>query len=556
MDNTEKFKFLRNIHIFHSLSDQELAKIAKQFTLKEYSEGKKIFEENNPSDYFYVIVSGTIELSRQEDSIGTLGRNATFGEEELIENENRQATATSLEDSALLRLEKKAFDDMLEKYARVKDVMERLLESYEIARRKNFSWLREGELVRFIDQRHFAVFIRRALLPILLFIVSGLVAFFGVFQTFPTLFAYLASIPMIIAVLWGFWLFVDWGNDYYIVTNNRIILLEKVVWVYDQRIEAPHQTILSINTTSNQIQRIFGYADVIVRTHTGKIIMDNAANPEHLAGISSMYWHRAEEHLKEERIANITKTIRQKLGFEEKTAGEEIKAENGSESGPEEETPSKEITFTLPQWVRNMLPKARSEVDGVITYRKHIFILLKRIWLYLLIFVVLTALLISISNLSSFFAGRVLLFLIGAGILFTAFYLWYHYTDWKNDLFQITSNEIVDMDRKPLGQVTRKSASLENILSLEFRRENIIQRLLNFGTVYVNVGEIQLDFENVSRPDMVQAEIFEYYYAALRREEENEAKRHRDDVVEFLAIYHEENKRHESTITDEENTKT
>jgi hypothetical protein len=116
----------------------------------------------------------------------------------------------------------------------------------------------------------------------------------------------------------------------------------------------------------------------------------------------------------------------------------------------------------------------------------------------------------------------------------------YVFADWANDRFQITDTHIIDLDRKPLGRETKRSALLENVLSLDYKRENIFQRLFNFGTVAINVGDIQLDFEYVAQPISVQNEIFERYNAAVKRKEIAEAQKRRDDMVEFLAAYHEE----------------
>ncbi|MFN2280960.1 MAG: hypothetical protein ACK2TZ_03785, partial [Anaerolineales bacterium] len=90
------------------------------------------------------------------------------------------------------------------------------------------------------------------------------------------------------------------------------------------------------------------------------------------------------------------------------------------------------------------------------------------------------------------------------------------------------------------------------ILSLDYRRENIIQRAFDFGTVAINVGDIQLDFEYVAQPIAVQNEIFERYNAVIKEKELEEARRRRDDMVEFLAAYHQENQPDDTPLDGEE----
>ena len=73
------------------------------------------------------------------------------------------------------------------------------------------------------------------------------------------------------AVLWGIWNWIDWGNDYYIVTDQRVVWVEKVIWLYESRDEAPLTTILAVNTTSTFLGRWLHYGSVIVKTFTGEI---------------------------------------------------------------------------------------------------------------------------------------------------------------------------------------------------------------------------------------------------------------------------------------------
>jgi len=193
--------------------------------------------------------------------------------------------------------------------------------------------------------------------------------------------------------------------------------------------------------------------------------------------------------------------------------------------------------------------RARYELNGVINYRKHIFILIKNSWWLWLFF---------IMTLVSFFARLVKLIsfpsltIVGILLFISLLGLAYAFADWANDRFQITDNQVIDLDRKPFGRETKRSALLENILSLDYRRENIIQRLFDYGTVTINVGDIQLDFEFVAQPIAVQNEIFERYNTAIKQKEISESQRRRDDMVEFLAAYHEENT--DSTTSQNEET--
>ncbi len=262
--------------------------------------------------------------------------------------------------------------------------------------------------------------------------------------------------------------------------------------------------------------------------------MRNTAHPEVLLDLISEAQEIAKARAQKTDKDNINQAIRSRLGLSGETGPmdqEEEFTDLNMEGGPQLTE-----TITPLQEFLNLF-RARYELNGVITYRKHIFILFKNSWWLWLMFVLLIV---------SFFARLVQLIHIPSysllGILLTIniLALAYAFADWANDRFQITDKQVIDLDRKPFGRESKRSALLENILSLDYRRENIIQRIFDFGTVAINVGDIQLDFEHVAQPISVQNELFERYNAVIKENELAESRRRRDDMVEFLAAYHEE----------------
>ena len=304
------------------------------------------------------------------------------------------------------------------------------------------------------------------------------------------------------------------------------------------------QSILSVNISTTQLQRLFGYGDVIIRTYTGNIPMRNTAHPEILVDlIAEMQRHAKERALRTEK-ADINQTIRSRLGLDGDQAGLDHEPEFidlEMEGGPQ-------ITETIsPLQEFFNLFRARYELNGVINYRKHVFILFRDSWWLWITFVALIiAFFARMVEMLTAPSLLILGWMLGINLLAIA----YVFADWANDRFQITDTHIIDLDRKPFGRETKQSALLENVLSLDYKRENIIQRMFDYGTVAINVGDIQLDFEYVAQPISVQNEIFERYNAAVKQKELAEALKRRDDMVEFLAAYHEEST--SETLSDQE----
>ncbi|MGA2488965.1 MAG: hypothetical protein ABSF99_02090, partial [Anaerolineales bacterium] len=144
------------------------------------------------------------------------------------------------------------------------------------------------------------------------------------------------------------------------------------------------------------------------------------------------------------------------------------------------------------------------------------------------------------ANIASLFkADAGLIYFIWA-ILYVASLLWgiYEYIDWSNDIFQVTPDQIMDIDKTPLGQVTSDIAALENILSIEHKRIGILQLFFNYGTVYITIGGgRQMAFENVFNPSAVQQDIERRRLEKITKKEQETIKAERERTADWFAAY-------------------
>lgn len=181
------------------------------------------------------------------------------------------------------------------------------------------------------------------------------------------------------------------------------------------------------------------------------------------------------------------------------------------------------------------LLRVRYEQNGVITYRKHLLVLLGKIFLPSLMGLLVLAgsayLLMQSFSIAVFLLGFVLL--IAAGLWWL-----YQYVDWSNDIYQLTPDQIFDIEIKPLGKEEKKSAPLDSILSIEHTRKGLIQLIFNYGTVIINVGQTEFDFIGVTNPDQVHQDVADYIEARRRKKQEAEAVRERENLANWLATYH------------------
>ena len=529
MDSKTIYSFLHEHFLFNYLTDEELGQILPLFKPIVLEKGEVLYRTGFPGRNFFLIVSGQIILQDDNQNSSVINAKGHFGEQAIYKEGLRSETAQALEKSVILAVNKRGFLAILSAYPSIKSRISGMKISDNILQNHEFPWIGPDEAVRFVDRKHINVFYTQLMLPLVFLILTGIGAVLlnlnlGLFL----------PITFLIFCLWSVWLWLDWRNDFYLVTSERAAWVEKVIWLHDQRREVPLQSILSVNISTNQIQRLFGYGDVIIRTYTGNIPMRNTAHPKMLLDLISEAQEIAKTRAHRIETANINQTIRTRLGL----SGNSTFPESDPEFTDLEMEGGPQLTETItPLQEFINLFHARYELNGVINYRKHIFVLIRNSWWLLLAFAGLgISIFARLVGLLTYPSLPLILILFAVNLAA----LGYVFADWANDRFQITDKYIIDLDRKPFGRETKRSALLENVLSLDYKRENIIQRLFDFGTVVINVGDIQLDFEHVAHPISVQNEIFERYNSAVKQKELEDAHRRRDDMVEFLAAYHEE----------------
>jgi len=83
---------------------------------KELGAGEILFREGDTADAMYVVVSGRLRATRQDDghdrTIGDIGRGETVGEMALLTGDVRSATITALRDCVLAGLDRPTFNEL------------------------------------------------------------------------------------------------------------------------------------------------------------------------------------------------------------------------------------------------------------------------------------------------------------------------------------------------------------------------------------------------------------------------------------------------------------
>lgn len=541
--------FLRKIHLFHDLKDDQLSSVAEKFEEVSFDAGKVILAQGTIPDSFYVIFSGKVRVFRvregNEQELAVMVPGDYFGEMELLSPQGRSANVVAVEPTVLLRLSKAAFEELLSRFSSLKPNLELSIQSRKLARTLRFKWLRPNEVIYFLARKHPILLLQAMVGPVLSLLVPLFLGIWGA-VTGSVSAASFAGLLVLAVLGWGVWNAVDWSNDYYIVTNQRVVWMEKVIGIYDSRNEAPLTTILSVGVESDMIGRILDYGTVIVRTFVGAIPFYAVHHPNQAAYMVEEYWQRTKQVSAVEEKDAFKTELRERLGL--------LPPAREPAPPPRKAASTFSKVYRPSAWriIGANLFKMRYEEGGTITYRKHWFVLIRKIWVPTLLLLGLVGLLVSrLVQLAADPAQAVMQTLadgtravdttaLSLPVLMIPVVGWwlYQYLDWSNDIFRVTSEQILDIDRKPFGTEQRRTAPLDNILSTEYKREGFAGYIFNFGTVYITVGGAQLTFNDVLDPAGVQSDIDTRRMARIASKKQAEMKSERARMAEWIASYH------------------
>jgi MFS family permease len=106
---TVRIALLRSLAIFRSLPVPALEGVAQNASDLAVPAGRTIVRLGEPGDCYYAIADGTVEVSRNDVFINTLGRGDGFGEIALVHDVPRTATVRALIDTRLIVIDREPF---------------------------------------------------------------------------------------------------------------------------------------------------------------------------------------------------------------------------------------------------------------------------------------------------------------------------------------------------------------------------------------------------------------------------------------------------------------
>ncbi len=543
-DRPDMLTYLRHGHVFARLTEAELKGLAGYVGLARLRRGDVLYHQGDIDPTLYILYEGEAvanqrDEANQERPVGYFKAIAEVGEASVFLREPRDVTVEATTDSCWCYLTREDLDLFLKENPKAK---ERVIPKEEVQERRQLprlEWMEPQEQMVLQRRRHWFVLVVRLLPPVALLLLSLAIDLFALVAA---LLQGLATVVTVLAVLWTLWRLIDWLNDYYYVTTERVAHLEKTLLFMERRIGAPLDKVQNVAVDRRLIGNLLNFGNLIVETASvaqiSRVVFDYVGDPEQIQAVifEQMRRLRAGELLESRRMIRTRLEGRVDLGVRPEIPRPVISVEESAG----------ETTPQRPSWRRRFLDSTvggmfwiERREDGQVIWRKHWLKLLQAILLPLLVFLggIPCLLVAGLGVLLASPLGLVLLVVLGGASLL---WLWWNWTNWGNDLYIVTDNGIIDTEALPLGfRSSRTETTFDKVQNVNYVIPNPIATIFDYGTVtiYTAGAEGKLDFPWVKGPAHVQMEIFSRLGAYEERQRRQRRQEAWDLMPEWFAMY-------------------
>lgn len=571
-----KAEFLQQHALFKELTEEEIEALALITDEVRYENGAMVAYQGDVADSLYIVKSGRLYAETrkndiEQDSYVVESKNYLtqhyFGEDWLfvpnVHPANVKADSRQGNPATLLVISGTNFVRFLNQYPQAihnlapevetVDDEERVVgglkdEAFAEAqklfakakRRRSVISILPDELVQYSARRSHWYLLVQIFLPILLMILipGGLLYFFSTQPPEAFLYRLRYWVPGILFVLLsGILLFqvLDWSNDYFVVTNKRVVhrefdLRTFRVDIKTARIDQVQSVeILKPTFLSNLLN--FGTARITTASAFGNIFFDNIDNP---------IWVKETLDRQSKMVKTLDASREQTLlrqTFSDHFAVRPQYEPVGEKAAP---LPPVRPAYEDSLWFRfRQRYYWRVETENAIIYRKHFLVLIIESAIPLglaLLGVLLTFVLIYYFQ----FTFRQLLPALAFVYILDILWLIWRVEDWRNDMFQLTDRLIVDIDRRPFGfGESRKQALLSNIQNVNAYTPGLIHTIFNYGNVEIETAgaESNLVFENIPYPSVIQSDIFAQLENMLDQQSRRQRGTRHKEYALLLDVY-------------------
>lgn len=570
---TTRQELLANLTIFKGLQPDELDGLSHIAHEYEYSDGAILAFQRDLADNMVLVTEGRLFSQSVDDHGRTRGSRSLlpgdqFGAKWLFKPGAYEATVRGVGSGRVIIIKSADFIQFLKAYPNALDHLrpvyddfgEKIIQGlpeddWAEASKLSLSEKRErigvitllpDEQLEYYSRRSRYFLLIRIWWSVLGLVLTPLVVFLIVPETADA-WGYVEGVLAVLAFAgFGFialFRYLDWRNDYFVITNKHISAREFDLRSFrTELIKIPISQVQSVeilkpNLTSNVFN--IGTARITTASARGTVFFDNIDDPLEVKNTL-------------DRLRSIVKSVESGMTQTKMRRSLEsyFKLSPGYKRVDDPEQPSLGTEYYerrswpgrgLWRWTRSRF-RWREEYGGVITYRKNYFVLLRDVMWPLIVMAGLLAGALILARFTTL-GPWVSLLIIMPFVLIDLFWVVYGLEDWRNDTYQLTDQFVLDIDRKPFGfGESRKQAPLSNIQNVNAERPGFFATIFNYGNVTIETAgaDANLVFESVPEPGVVQSDIFNRLDAFRQNQRLREGASRREEYAVLLDVYKQE----------------
>lgn len=581
-------RYLDNIDLLKGLTPEERLNLAQFCGWMFVPVGQNITTQGQPGYGLVYLREGEAVIVAVDDRGRPRPRNylrapAAYGETSLLEGKEHDATARAtstpatpdhprLDGADIIVLDRRdlnvAFQEDPRRWAAYASLTRRTVAVRQPRRR--YDWMQEGEKIEWQGRSHWLWLVKPEALVLLVFLL--LLTIMGAappqmrdeLAVFVTIFTAAILLPTAAFIVYNYF------DDYYVVTNRRVTRRDHLLLLYEGRTETPLEMVQDVTYDADFWGRLFDYGDVNIRSaaRVGSIKFEHVPHPNRVRSLIQIERAEATAGIRGQQHEELRKAVMtglrlalpipplgRALGAAEAAQGprswwarlrgerrpDVLPAMKGTLPGP-----FVRIANRLPEGLRKVIigdPGQELQLkEGEFLWRKHVIQLILqagRPLVLLLVWLVFGWILFR----TEFGAGQVALHLPWwFGLIFFGSWVVWEYADYRNDLYILREDRIIDIEATPLWlSIKRREGSLDRVQNVFARQEGIWQNLLNYGDVEIQTAAIDegFNFLKVANPQLVQAIIFQKLDALRSRQAERQVRDRQREIIEGLNVYHE-----------------
>ncbi|HEY65633.1 MAG TPA: cyclic nucleotide-binding domain-containing protein [Caldilineae bacterium] len=538
---------LQSTRLFSELTSEELEALAGYVCWEHYPANRTVTQQGEPGDAFYILDRGeailrVADVEGQERLRDYLVAGDAFGETSLILKDARDATVEAIIPTDWLVLYHDDFMRFLRSYPEAWQRLSLREETLQKLRHRAEARGEQVETLVYRTRRHWWPLFARIAVPSSILFTVMVVLGIALGVRASAAFDLLISLLALGVALYIAWVVMDWCNDWLIITTRQIIHRERVVLISERRIRAPLEKIQDVHVIRYLWASMLGYGHLVIQTAgpAGRIEFRYTPDPDRVSELIQQQRARVLAGARAIERKRIRRVLEERLGLG-------VSPMPPSSAVPEEQASSSAQNPQPPQRRRPRftLFAVRIEDGDQIIWRKHPLNLLSRTAgpLALLILIILAMVALGQYQgalrtlgwpVAGLWMGVILL-----GLIALSWLLW-EYDDWRNDLYIVTPDRIIDIERKPLFFAEdRREASLGMIQNVTSHIPNPVAYIFSYGNVRIETaaetGIFTFDF--VANPREVQAEIMRRVEAFRARQAAREHAQRQSEIAAWFEMY-------------------